>query len=136
MQGCTGLSNRSDRRSDYNDATSRRLTPSIRQDLIFDNDSRSVAFDLKRPEASEAVLRLIERSDALIEGFRPGVMERLGLGPDKCLTRRLSGGAPLAKAAGHDGQSGIFTYNGEKRNRRVGRGSREAMDTENANRPG
>jgi alpha-methylacyl-CoA racemase len=71
-----------------------------------------VAFDLKRPEAAEALLRLVERADALIEGFRPGVMERLGIGPDQCLARnarlvygRMTGWGqegPLAHAAGHD----------------------------------
>src|SRR5207302_1206094 len=73
---------------------------------------RSVAFDLKRPEATQAVLRLVEKADALIEGFRPGVMERLGLGPDVCLERnprlvfgRMTGWGqegPMAMAAGHD----------------------------------
>ena len=73
---------------------------------------RSVALDLKRPESTEAVLKLIERADALIEGFRPGVMERLGLGPDVCMKRnarlvygRMTGWGqegPLAQAAGHD----------------------------------
>src|ERR1700735_2989599 len=43
---------------------------------------KTVALDLKKPEAVEAALKLIEKADALIEGFRPGVMERLGLGPD------------------------------------------------------
>ena len=72
----------------------------------------SVALDLKRPEATEAVLRLVDRADALIEGFRPGVMERLGVGPDICLKRnprlvygRMTGWGqegPLAHAAGHD----------------------------------
>ena len=72
----------------------------------------TVAFDLKKPEAVEASLKLIEKADALIEGFRPGVMERLGLGPDVCLKRnprlvygRMTGWGqtgPLAKAAGHD----------------------------------
>ena len=47
----------------------------------------TVAFDLKKPEAVEAALKLIDKADALIEGFRPGVMERLGLGPDVCLKR-------------------------------------------------
>jgi alpha-methylacyl-CoA racemase len=71
-----------------------------------------VALDLKRPEATETVLRLIDRADALIEGFRPGVMERLGLGPDTCMVRnprlvygRMTGWGqegPLAHAAGHD----------------------------------
>jgi len=49
---------------------------------------RSVGVDLKHPEGRDAVLRLVERADALIEGFRPGVTERLGLGPDDCLARR------------------------------------------------
>ncbi|MGD0074374.1 MAG: CaiB/BaiF CoA-transferase family protein [Candidatus Binataceae bacterium] len=73
----------------------------------------SLALDLKRPEATEVALRLIDRADALVEGFRPGVMERLGLGPDVCLKRnrrlvygRVTGwgqDGPLAMAAGHDG---------------------------------
>lgn len=73
---------------------------------------RSLALDLKRPEAVEAALRLCERAEVLIEGFRPGVMERLGLGPDSALGRnprlvfgRMTGWGqegPLAHAAGHD----------------------------------
>ena len=73
---------------------------------------RSIAFDLKKPESVEAVLRLIESADILQEGFRPGVMERLGLGPDVCLSRnpklvygRMTGWGqfgPYAQAAGHD----------------------------------
>jgi alpha-methylacyl-CoA racemase len=73
---------------------------------------RSVALDLKQPAAVEVVLRLVERADALVEGFRPGVTERLGLGPEECLRRngrlvyaRLTGWGqtgPLAQAAGHD----------------------------------
>lgn len=72
----------------------------------------SIAIDLKKPEGIEAVLKLVERADALFEGFRPGVMERLGLGPDVCLKRnpklvygRMTGwgqDGPLAHAAGHD----------------------------------
>ncbi len=72
----------------------------------------SVAIDLKNPKGIEAVLRLIEKADALIDPLRPGVMERLGLGPDVCLARnprlvygRMTGWGqtgPLAKAAGHD----------------------------------
>src|SRR5438309_8413717 len=50
---------------------------------LLNRGGRSVALDLKRPEAIEAVLKMVERADALIEGFRPGVMERLGLGPDQ-----------------------------------------------------
>jgi alpha-methylacyl-CoA racemase len=49
---------------------------------------RSVGIDLKHPQGRDAVLRLVERADALIEGFRPEVTERLGLGPDECLARR------------------------------------------------
>ena len=48
---------------------------------LLNRGRRSVAFDLKKPEAIDAVLKLVEKADALIEGFRPGVMERLGLGP-------------------------------------------------------
>jgi alpha-methylacyl-CoA racemase len=79
---------------------------------LLNRGRRSVALDLKRPEATAAILRLVENADALIEGFRPGVMERLGLGPDVCLARnsrlvygRMTGwgqDGPLAQAAGHD----------------------------------
>lgn len=71
-----------------------------------------IRLDLKQPESIELTLRLVERSDALIEGFRPKVMERLGLGPGTCLARnprlvfgRVTGWGqegPLAHAAGHD----------------------------------
>ena len=71
-----------------------------------------IRLDLKRPEAIASVLRIIEAADGLIEGFRPGVMERLGLGPEICLARnkRLAYGrvtgwgqeGPLSQAAGHD----------------------------------
>ena len=79
---------------------------------ILNRGRRSVALDLKCPEAIEAAMRLLERADALIEGFRPGVMERMGLGPDRVLARnpklvygRMTGWGqegPLALAAGHD----------------------------------
>jgi alpha-methylacyl-CoA racemase len=72
----------------------------------------SIALDLKRPGAAEVVLRLVDSADALIEGFRPGVTERLGIGPDACLLRnerlvygRMTGwgqDGPLAAAPGHD----------------------------------
>lgn len=72
----------------------------------------SVAIDLKSPKDIKVVLKLIENADALIEGFRPGVMERLGLGPKECceLNSKLVYGrmtgwgqeGPLAYAAGHD----------------------------------
>src|SRR5690242_6047075 len=73
---------------------------------------RSIGVDLKNPDGVETVLRLVEQADALIEGYRPGVTERLGLGPDACLARnpklvygRMTGWGqegPLAQAAGHD----------------------------------
>ena len=73
---------------------------------------RALALDLKQPGAVELVLRLVTGADALIEGFRPGVTERLGLGPEECLQRnprliygRVTGwgqDGPLAQAAGHD----------------------------------
>lgn len=79
---------------------------------ITSRGRRSVALDLKKPEAIEAALKLIDGADALFEGFRPGVMERLGLGPDVALARnpklvygRMTGWGqfgPYAQAAGHD----------------------------------
>lgn len=73
---------------------------------------RSVAVDLKSAGGKEVVLRLVERSDVLLEGFRPGVTERLGLGPDDCLARnpklvygRMTGWGQeggLSQSAGHD----------------------------------
>ncbi|SFA89246.1 alpha-methylacyl-CoA racemase [Nocardioides alpinus] len=72
----------------------------------------SVALDLKRPEAVEAVLRLVEGADVLVEGMRPGAIERMGLGPDVCHARnprlvlgRMTGwgqDGPWGQAAGHD----------------------------------
>ncbi|MCW2757690.1 MAG: fldA 1 [Nocardioidaceae bacterium] len=83
----------------------------LKHDLL--NRGRpSVALDLKRPEAVETVLRLVDGADALVEGMRPGVTERLGIGPDTCLERnpalvygRMTGWGqtgPLATVAGHD----------------------------------
>jgi len=73
---------------------------------------RSIGVDLKHPEGVEAVLRLVASADALLEGFRPGVTERMGLGPDVCLARnpelvygRMTGWGqegPYALTAGHD----------------------------------
>jgi alpha-methylacyl-CoA racemase len=73
---------------------------------------RSMAINLKKPGGVEALLKLIEQADGLIEGFRPGVMERLGLSPEICQARnpkliygRMTGWGqhgPLAQAAGHD----------------------------------
>jgi alpha-methylacyl-CoA racemase len=54
---------------------------------ILRRGRRSIAVDLKAPGAAELVLRVVEQADALLEGFRPGVAERLGIGPDACLAR-------------------------------------------------
>lgn len=99
-------------------------TPLPRPDFIVNRGKRSIALDLKRPQAVEVVLRLVERSDVLIEGMRPGVMERLGIAPEVCLERRpsliygrMTGWGqygPLSHAAGHDGNytalSGALWY--------------------------
>jgi alpha-methylacyl-CoA racemase len=79
---------------------------------VLNRGRRSLALDLKKQAAVTAILRMVRHADALIEGFRPGVMERLGLGPDLCLERnprlvygRMTGWGqegPLAQAAGHD----------------------------------
>src|SRR5579863_5028228 len=79
---------------------------------ITSRGRRSVALDLKDPAAVETCLKLMEKADAVFEGFRPGVMERLGLGPDVALKRnprlvygRMTGWGqfgPYAQAAGHD----------------------------------
>jgi alpha-methylacyl-CoA racemase len=73
---------------------------------------RSIGVDLKNPEGVETVLQLVESADALLEGYRPGVTERLGIGPDACLARnpklvygRMTGWGqegPYSQAAGHD----------------------------------
>ena len=79
---------------------------------VLGRGRRSVGVDLKHPGGREVVLRLLESADALIEGFRPGVTERLGLGPEECMARnprlvygRMTGwgqDGPYANAAGHD----------------------------------
>ncbi|WMD22186.1 CaiB/BaiF CoA-transferase family protein [Achromobacter seleniivolatilans] len=87
----------------------------IQRDLRFNlllRNRTTIALDLKQPDAVTLVLDLLENADVLIEGFRPGVMERLGLGPDVCLARnprlifgRVTGwgqDGPLAQSAGHD----------------------------------
>jgi crotonobetainyl-CoA:carnitine CoA-transferase CaiB-like acyl-CoA transferase len=94
---------------------------------IVNRGKRSIALDLKTPEGVRTVLQLVEQCDALIEGMRPGVMERLGLGPDICMARnpklvygRMTGWGqtgPLAQAAGHDlnyiALSGALWYSGQ-----------------------
>lgn len=79
---------------------------------VMGRGRRSVAVDLKHPEGAAVVLRLVENADVLIEGFRPGVMERLGLSPEVCWQRnprliygRMTGwgqDGPLADTVGHD----------------------------------
>ncbi len=79
---------------------------------FYNRNKRSVAFDLKQPAGVQAVLRMVAEADVLLEGFRPGVTERLGLGPDTCLAAnprlvygRMTGwgqDGPLAAEAGHD----------------------------------
>lgn len=79
---------------------------------VLNRGRRSIRVDLKHPEAVRTVLRLVAQAEALIEGFRPGVMERLGLGPEVCFERnprlvygRVTGWGqtgPLRHAAGHD----------------------------------
>lgn len=89
----------------------RAKAPAAKTD-ITSRGRRSIALDLKSPKDKEIALSLIAKADALIEGFRPGVMERLGLGPDAALARnpklvygRMTGWGqtgPLSQAAGHD----------------------------------
>jgi alpha-methylacyl-CoA racemase len=79
---------------------------------VIDRGRRSVGVDLKHADGAEVVLRLCERADVLLEGFRPGVAERLGIGPDACRARnpalvyaRMTGwgqNGPLAGDVGHD----------------------------------
>jgi alpha-methylacyl-CoA racemase len=85
---------------------------SVSRQEASNRGKKSIAVDLKTTKGIEVVLNLVEASDALFEGFRPGVMEKLGLGPDVCLQKnkkivfgRMTGWGqegPLAFAAGHD----------------------------------
>lgn len=84
----------------------------MRNDSVVDRGRKSLSLNIKDPRAVEAVLHLIESADILVEGFRPGVAEKLGLGPSECLKRnprlvygRMTGWGqtgPLAQTAGHD----------------------------------
>ncbi len=79
---------------------------------LLNRNRRSIGVDLKNPDGVQTVLRLAEKADAMFEGFRPGVAERLGIGPDDCMARnpklvygRMTGWGqegPMAHAAGHD----------------------------------
>ena len=79
---------------------------------VLNRGRKSIAVDLKNPRGVETTLRLIEQADVVLEGFRPGVMERLGLGPEECLSvnprlifGRMTGWGqtgPMSQAAGHD----------------------------------
>ncbi|HEX4905119.1 MAG TPA: CaiB/BaiF CoA-transferase family protein [Acidimicrobiales bacterium] len=79
---------------------------------VLERGRESIGVDLKNPDGIETVLKLVEKADVIFEGFRPGVTERLGLGPDVCLARnpkivygRMTGwgqDGPYAQAAGHD----------------------------------
>jgi alpha-methylacyl-CoA racemase len=90
----------------------RKTARAPRNSEVYFRGRRALALDLKNPQATEAALKLIENADGLLEGFRPGVMERLGLSPEVCLARnprlvygRMTGWGqtgPLAQAAGHD----------------------------------
>ena len=95
---------------------------------VLNRGKRSVAVDLKTPEGIATALELLSKADVLIEGFRPGVMERLGLGPDACwqanpalVYARMTGwgqDGPLAQSAGHDinyiALSGVLSAMGER----------------------
>lgn len=90
----------------------RKGSPVVHQNNPVNRGRRSIALDLKLDDDMATAQRLIAQADALIEGFRPGVMERLGLGPEPCLAEnprlvygRMTGwgqSGPLAHAAGHD----------------------------------
>ena len=92
--------------------TERRVRDTDPSRYVMHRGRRSIAVDLKHPRAAGLILRMVECSDALIEGFRPGVAERLGLSPEACLARnprlvygRMTGwgqDGPLAPRAGHD----------------------------------
>ena len=90
-----------------------RAVPGARRGRdVLTRGRKSIAVDLKNPRGKEVVLKLCESADALFEGFRPGVTERLGLGPEDCMARnpalvygRMTGWGqegPMAQAAGHD----------------------------------
>ena len=102
------------------------IHPGERQQAFYHRGKESINVDLKHPQAAQLMADLVTQADVLIEGFRPGVMERLGLGPDamlqanpKLVFGRLTGwgqDGPLAQSAGHDTNyqalSGAMYYGG------------------------
>jgi alpha-methylacyl-CoA racemase len=100
---------------------------------VLDRGRRSVGIDLKHPDGVECVLKLAERADVFLEGFRPGVAERLGVGPEVCCSRnpglvygRMTGWGqegPLATTAGHDidyiAVAGVLAHIGRSADRPV-----------------
>jgi len=103
------------------------VTPGIPERSLVDRGKRSIALDLKDPEDIATLKKLLARADGLIEGFRPGVMERLGIGPEDChavnpalVFGRMTGwgqDSPLSNSAGHDlnyiSMSGALWYASE-----------------------
>src|ERR1044072_7640665 len=73
---------------------------------VLNRSRRSVGIDLKHPDAIELTLRLVEGADALLEGFRPGVAERLGIGPEACLARNKKPVYGRITGRGQDGAWG------------------------------
>lgn len=100
----------------------------IGNDSIYKRNKRIIQLDLKNEQDCESALKLIAKANGLIEGMRPGVMERLGLGPDECMQvnpalayGRVTGWGqqgPLSQAAGHDinyiALSGALWYAGDR----------------------
>ena len=103
---------------------------------ILNRGRRSIGVDLKHADGVETVMKLVEQADALIEGFRPGVTDRLGIGPDVCLARnaqlvygRMTGwgqDGPYAQAAGHD--INYIALGGRARSLRPGGREADAAD--------
>jgi alpha-methylacyl-CoA racemase len=100
-----------ERKAEHNPALNLRGGDAARYAIVH-RGKRSLTMDLKNPAAATTLLRLVRNADLLIEGFRPGVMEKLGLGPDECLAvnpqlvyGRITGwgqDGPLSRCAGHD----------------------------------
>ena len=108
-------------------AASSESTLHVSKRDMMKRGKQAIALDLKDPAAIELLLQIVAKADVLLEGFRPGVMERLGLGPDVCLERnaalvygRLTGWGqegPLSQVAGHDPNyislTGVLYHSGD-----------------------